>query len=426
MHVILVTVGTDGDVLPYIGLGAVLRSRGHQATLVASAHYEPMAHRHGLAFRALVSEAENRELFSHPDFWNPLKAAPLAARWGVRFIRRQYHLIWQLLTKDAVIVSSPGVFASAMVHEKSGAPLASLVLQPGLIPSSIAPPIMPGFTFLRHAPRPVWKVFWRGLDLVGAVLVGRKLNPLRASLGLKPVRRIFHDWLSPQLAIGLFPEWYGPPQNDWPRQMRLTEFPLFDGGQGSDLPSGLREFCRNGNPPVAFTFGTGMAHPEALFCAALEACEVSGLRGIFLTKHEKALPTPLSPSIYHSHFAPFHKLFPLCAAVVHHGGIGTVAEALATGTPQLIRPLCFDQFDNAARIQRLGVGAWVKPGCFDGRRIAEALKGLMTPETQARCRGIAERFNKNDGLRAAAEYVEKLALNVESSSKTTSVSARNA
>ena len=54
----------------------------------------------------------------------------------------------------------------------------NLILQPWMIPSSIAPPRMPGFTFLRPAPRPVWKVFWRALDVVGDVLVGRDLNRL--------------------------------------------------------------------------------------------------------------------------------------------------------------------------------------------------------------------------------------------------------
>src|SRR5688572_14686071 len=205
MHVILVTVGTDGDVFPYVGLGAKLRSRGHEVTLTASAHYEPLATAHGFAFRALVSTEENRELFEHPDFWKPLKTAPLMARWGVRFIRRQYDLLSKLVGADAVLVASPGVFAAALVHEKAGTPLVHLILQPWMIPSSIAPPIMPGFTFLRGAPRPVWEMFSRVLDGVGYVLVERSLNPVRASLGLKPIRRVFRNWLSPQLVLGLFP-----------------------------------------------------------------------------------------------------------------------------------------------------------------------------------------------------------------------------
>jgi UDP:flavonoid glycosyltransferase YjiC (YdhE family) len=408
-HIILSSIGTDGDIFPYVGLGARLRARGQRVTLVASAHYEPLAIAHGFAFQALVSAAENHELFGHPDFWNPLKTAALSARWGVRFLQRQYDLFSKLITEDTVLVANPGVFAATLAHEKTGAPLATLVLQPGIIPSSIAPPIMPGFVFLRRAPRPIWRAFWRALDLVGHFLVGRDLNRLRAALGLKPIRRIFHNWLSPQLVLGLFPEWYGPPQTDWPPQMRLTGFPLFDGGQTGELPAGLLEFCRAGKPPVAFTFGTGMAHPGELFRAALDACTILGARGIFLTKYRDQLSDPLPPSIHHCAFAPFQSLLPVCAAVVHHGGIGTVAQALAAGIPQLIRPLCFDQTDNGARTQRLGAGDWVKPGRHDGRRIADALARLMTPETYSGCRAVAAKFQVGDALETAADFIETFA-----------------
>lgn len=409
MRFILVSVGTDGDVVPYVGLGAKLRSRGHQVTLAASAHYESLASAHSLGFQALVSTQENDELFGNPDFWNPLKAGPVAARWGVRFLGRQFELLSKLITDEIVLVANPGVFAAALVAEKSSVPLVSLILQPGLIPSSIAPPIMPGFTFLRRAPRPVWKVFWRALDAFGYVLVGRHLNRLRASLGLKPLRRIFQNWLSPELVLGLFPAWYGQPQADWPPQLRLIGFPMFDGGQGGNLPGDLLEFCRAGDPPVAFTLGTGMAHPAGFFRRALEACGVLGVRGIFLTKHRAQLPDTLPSSVLHTKFAPFQKLFPQCAAVVHHGGIGTVAEAMAAGAPQLICPLGFDQFDNGVRSKELGVGDWLNSGQRDGRQIADALIRLITPATRLRCREIAARFENRDALESAAQIIERFA-----------------
>jgi len=409
MHVILVSVGTDGDVFPYVGLGAKLRSRGHDVTLTASAHYESLASAHGFAFQALVSAEENRELFEHPDFWKPLKNAPLMARWGARFIQRQYDLLSKLVSEDTVIVASPGVFAAALVHEKAGTPLVNLILQPWMIPSSIAPPIMQGFTFLRRAPRPVWKMFWRALDGVVYVLVGQSLNRVRASLGLKPRGRIIQNWLSPQLVLGLFPEWYGQPQADWPSQMRLTGFPMFDGGQNDKLSPQLLEFCRAGTPAVAFTFGTGMAHSAGLFRSALDACAILGVRGILLTKYRNQLPDLLPPSVVHSMFAPFQKLFPQCAAVVHHGGIGTVAEALAAGTPQLICPLYFDQMDNGVRVKRLGVGDWLKSGHVNGRHIADALARLMAPETRSRCREISARFENSDALESAAQCIEQFA-----------------
>src|ERR1043166_8363723 len=134
MRVILVSVGTDGDVFPYVGLGAELRSRGHHVILAASAPYESLACRHGFAFQALVSVEENHELFGDPDLWNPVKAAPLMAQWGVRFIQRQYNLLSQLIVDDTVLVANPGVFAASLVHEKYRVPLVTLILQPWMIP----------------------------------------------------------------------------------------------------------------------------------------------------------------------------------------------------------------------------------------------------------------------------------------------------
>jgi UDP:flavonoid glycosyltransferase YjiC (YdhE family) len=274
----------------------------------------------------------------------------------------------------------------------------------------MAPPVMPGFTFLSRAPGFVWKVFWWALDVVVDVLVARELNRVRTSLGLKPQRHVLQKWLSPQLVLGLFPEWYGQPQADWPPQMQLTGFPMFDGGRDDDLPPQLLEFCRAGDPPVAFTFGTGMAHSADFFRSAVEACTILGARGIFLTKYRDQLPDPLPPSVFHSAFAPFQKLFPLCAAVVHHGGIGTVAEAMAAGTPQLVCPLCFDQIDNGVRTKALGVGDWIKSREADGRHIAEALTKLIAPAIRTRCREISARFRTEDALDSAAQCIETFAM----------------
>jgi UDP:flavonoid glycosyltransferase YjiC (YdhE family) len=408
MHVVLISVGTDGDIFPYVGLGSVLRERGHSVALAVSEPYEPLAKELGFAFHALVSAAENRELFEHPDFWKPLKTAPLMARWGVRFLRRQYDLLSKLATRETVLVASPGVFAASLVHEKLGVPLTNLILQPWMIPSSISPPLIPGFTLLAHAPRPVWKVFARGLAVVGDILIGRELNGLRADLGLRPMRRILQNWLSRQLVIGMFPDWFGPPQKDWPSQIRLAGFPMFDGDPNQALPPEVLSFCHAGKPPVAFTFGTGMAHSAGLFKEAMETCEMLGVRGIFLTKYCNQLPDTLPPTLLHCDFAPFQKLFPLCAAVVHHGGIGTVAKAMAAGIPQLIHPQCFDQIDNGMRVKRLGAGDCLRVRRSSGKKIAAALAPLMTEEARTRCRQLMTRFEKADAFAASAGLVEKL------------------
>ena len=231
LHVILASVGTDGDVFPYVGLGVALRRRGHRATLVAAEDYRALAESSGLSFVPLVTREENDACFGHPDFWHPLKGAFVAARWGGGLMPRQYEL-FAGLARDArsVFVASPGLLTVRMVQEKLGRPLASVVLQPWMIPSCTDPPVMPlGLTLPRWAPRPLGRLYWRGLDLVPTLLVGRRLNALRKRVGLPRLSGVFPWWLSPTRVLAMFPAWYGEPQPDWPPQVRLTGFPMYDG-----------------------------------------------------------------------------------------------------------------------------------------------------------------------------------------------------
>jgi rhamnosyltransferase subunit B len=418
LHVILASVGTDGDVFPYIGLGVALRRRGHRATLVACEGYRPLAEASGLAFRALVSQAENDRCFGDPDFWHPLKGPRVAGRWGVALIPRQYELFAELAgdARDGrvVFVASPGLVAARVAQERLGVPLASVVLQPWMIRSCATPPVMPmGLTLPRWAPRPLGQLYWRGLGLTVGLMMGRSFNALRARLGLPNVRDVFRWWLSPSLVIGMFPDWYGPPQPDWPGEVRLTGFPMFDGA-GAELPRDLSAFldAPHGGPPVAFTFGTGMRHASPLFAAAAEACRMLGLRGVFLTRHPDQLPAPLPPHVVRVDYAPFSRLFPRCAAVVHHGGVGTVAQALAAGVAQLVLPIAYDQFDNATRVKRLGAGDWLPARRADAARVAAALAKLLTPAARASSAAGAAAVAAPSGpagpLDTAAGLVEEL------------------
>lgn len=419
LHIILTSIGTDGDVFPYVALGAMLRRRGHRATLAAGEGYRALAESNGLDFRPLVSREENEACFADADFWHPLKGPFVAARWGVAFLPRQYDLLAGLAGEGRIVfVASPGILAARVVQEKLGRPMASLILQPWMIRSSTAPPVMPGgFTLPRWAPRPVGALYWRGFDAAGAVLFGRPLGALRQRLGLAPVRRVFGWWMSPQRVIGMFPDWYGPPQPDWPPQIKLAGFPMYDGGgeardrggMPDELAEELSAFLAAGDPPVAFTFGTGMRHAAGLFRAAADACGRLKLRGLFLTKFGDQLPADLPPTIRHVSYAPFRQLLPRCAAVVHHGGVGTVAKSLAAGAPQLVLPVAFDQTDNAMRVKRLGAGDWLLAGKATGPRLAAALAGVLSPMARASSLEVAKRFDgADDALETAARHVEEL------------------
>jgi UDP:flavonoid glycosyltransferase YjiC (YdhE family) len=397
-------------VFPYLALGAALRTRGHRVTLAAPETYKARAEALWLDFCPLATAVEVGRMLADPDLWHPLRSGPMMARWGGRMIARQYEMLAGLAREpDSVLVANPGVLAARLVQEVHKMPTASLVLQPGILPSCTAPPAMPGGLGIPHwLPGPLRRLYWRVVDAGGDFLVGPHLNPVRARLGLPPVRRLFRWWLSPDLVIGLFPGWYAAPQSDWPPQLRLAGFARFDGTRAG-LADDVRAFCAAGPPPLAFTLGTGMAHAAGFFRAAVAACQTLGIRGLLLTRHAGAVPTRLPPSIRHCEFAPFRELLPLCGAIVHHGGVGTVAAAMGAGCPQLILPLAWDQPDNAARISRLGVGASLGAGRRTGGHIARGLTQVMTAEVRSRCRDVAARFDGADGLGVAAAWTEELA-----------------
>src|SRR5260221_10762327 len=106
MHVILATVGTDGDVFPHVGLGAALHARGHRVTLAAPETYRARAQDLGIEFCALVTVAEVERMLADPDLWHPLRSGMMMARWGGPMLRRQYEVLAGLAGKqDGVLVA---------------------------------------------------------------------------------------------------------------------------------------------------------------------------------------------------------------------------------------------------------------------------------------------------------------------------------
>ena len=110
----------------------------------------------------------------------------------------------------------------------------------------------------------------------------------------------------------------------------------------------------------------------------------------------------------HAEYAPFSALLPRVAALVHHGGIGTCAQALAAGRPQLVMPMGFDQPDNAARLARLRVASALPPKRFTGASVARELDTLLGSDGVAgRAAEIARRFDGIDPVSQTCDLIEE-------------------
>ena len=127
------------------------------------------------------------------------------------------------------------------------------------------------------------------------------------------------------------------------------------------------------------------------------------------------VPKNLPASVEVIDAIPFGRLFPRAAAVVHHGGIGTSAQALAAGVPQLVMPMAFDQHDNAGRLERLGVARSLSPRRFQGAAVARVLAALLdSAPVTASCRALADALRREAPLEAACHWIERAATSTRS------------
>ena len=168
-------------------------------------------------------------------------------------------------------------------------------------------------------------------------------------------------------------------------------------------------FLEGGEPPIVWTPGSAMRHGRSFFEVAIEACRRLDRRGLLLTRYPEQLPARLLDGICHADYVPLSQVLRRSAALVHHGGIGTLAQGLAAGVPQLVMPMAHDQPDNAIRLRRLGCGVAVKPSAFRAPAVTEALHSLLTsPDVARSCQQAAERIAADRPLDLACDIVERL------------------
>jgi rhamnosyltransferase subunit B len=409
MHVIVSGFGSYGDVLPMVGLGAALRARGHRVQAIVNPYFRAIVEDAGLEMLALGTADEYRALASHPDRWHPHRGLQLVLRWSTSYLREMHRLLVAHSRPRDFVVAAHGLdMASRIFHETHRAPLATVHFAPFALPTLYDTSHFVGASSVSVGPR-WWKAaqFWLVDRCAVDPVVAPAINALRAEHRLSPVSRIYSGWnQSPQLVLGMFPDWFGAPQPDWPPHTELLGFPLWDPRPTSGLPDEVEAFLASGDAPLVFTAGSNNAQGQAFFRTAVAVCERLGRRAILSTAYAEQLPASLPPTVLHATFVPYSLLLPRAAALVHPGGVGTCAQGLACGLPQLVMPLAHDQLDNGLRLARLAVGAVVPERKFTPRVIAPVLDRLLTSPYTAAC--VRHWASKCDGFAALAGACDRL------------------
>jgi UDP:flavonoid glycosyltransferase YjiC (YdhE family) len=433
--IVLVTLGSLGDLHPFMALALALRARGAEPVLATSEDYRGKVTAAGIAF------APMRPSFTDLETDLGMTRAQITARcvadqeFLVRklvlpYVRCVYEDSLALSADADLLVTSSLAIGTRLAAEKRGLPWIGVVLQPMLFLSAYDPPVIPHAEFVsgllrRLGPVPTSLLFALGKRATLGMFA--PVARLRAEIGLPPSRLhpLFDGQFCSAGALGLYSDLLGGPQADHPARTRITGFATYDSADGrqSTLDPQLAAFLDSGPAPLVFTLGSLIVNnPGSFYRESALAARRLQRRAVLLigegattnrgpagdARRNAGLDANLAhdPNLCIVGYAPHSLLFPRAAAVVHQGGIGTLAQGLRSGRPQLVVPFFADQQDNAARAVRIGLARSLAPTRYTATSAATELAPLLTdPRYAARAAAVGARLAGEDGASVAADFV---------------------
>ena len=415
MRIMIATVGTRGDIQPFIALGQGLQAAGHEVTVCAADGYRSFIETHGPGFAPMGSEVLrlSQQALSRV---NGLASAVQAGREMMPAMRRSLDEAWDAARamQPDLIVYHPKSLSGVHIAEKLNIPAVLSLPLPLLTPTSAFPSpalarLEPGGWFNRmtyHVQR-----------LAMMPYSGMVNDFRRQTLGLPPLSR-FADGLhhrdgTPLPILYSYSRHVLPVPEDFPPHVHVTGYWFLDRPEDWQPDPGLVSFLNAGPPPVYIGFGSMAAVAGSRQRASLliDALATSGQRGL-LDRGWGDLEAPVSSgNVMTIDNVPHDWLFPRVAAVVHHGGAGTVAAGLRAGKPTLICPVMADQPFWGQVVHRRGVGpAPIPLAKLTAVRLASGINELVTdPAYRERATALGEQIRSEDGVAVAVDILSRIA-----------------
>ena len=406
----MLSVGSTGDVRPYVLLGQELQARGHQVTISAFPRFENMAADAGLAFYPIRGSAESMmasimepdtNAFTYlPRLWKGIRdAAPQMLKDMTDSCREA----------DAMVCNFFGsVFYS--IAEKYDIPC----IQTQLFPMDPTGEVPISSVRNQHMGSLVNSTSYRLGYLVIGTIEKHILGPWRRENGMterkpaaRPVYRIGDHEIPVICAMSpsLFPR-----PADWDPKIRMSGF-WFDEHPKDYTPSpDLAEFLENGSRPIYIGFGSmNTGDMNRLLSICLRSVHAAGLRAVFSTGWGDRTQLKSTNTVFFLGNVPHDWLFPRVSAVVHHGGAGTTAAGLRYSRPTLVIPFAGDQSFWANQVYRSGSGP--KPIPRDSLTVRKMTAALQDLAENTAYRESASRVSKEmsgeHGVQTAADWIEK-------------------
>jgi sterol 3beta-glucosyltransferase len=414
MRVVLTTVGTRGDVQPYVALGKGLAARGHRVVIGSHVDHETFVRGHGLDFRpiggsfiALLESDLGRAWIESGD---SLTRYLKATRAAFASVLPSWHADGARASEDAdVVVSHPLTYGAFHMAEKRDVPVVCATLYPIVASGELAPMAFPRL--------PSWGWLRRLMSHQSSRAMSSLLRPYiaahRADLGLAPRRTKdeMREMVLGALVLNAYSEHLVPRPRDWPENVHVTGHLTLDPTASYSPPPALESFLQAGDPPIYVGFGSMTGRdPEELTRTTLDAVRRAKQRAVVVTGWGGIAQGQVKgEDVYVDKEIPHDWLFPRLRAAVHHGGAGTTAASLRAGLPTLVVAFFGDQTFWGCRVSAAGAGPPpIQRRALQAQSLGDAIARTVASEEYARtARSLGEKLRAEDGVAAAITRIEE-------------------
>ena len=415
MKIVLATFGSLGDLHPMIAIALELKNRGHEVTFAAMEFYREKIETIGFRFAPMAphmdpSAVDTEEFRAMVD----AKTGPekIIGDLIMPSLKQMYDDLLAATENADALITGELIYAAKSVVERTGIKWVSTTLAPISMFSAHdpgVPPQAPWFEKLRFLGPTFHRV---AFDLVKWNLSGwfEPYRKFRAGLGLDPNNHpLFEGKFSDDLHLVLFSRALGKPQPDWPKNAVQTGFCFYDGPSDA-MPDGLEAFLDAGEPPIVFTLGSAaVMDARNFFEESAKAAQELNRRAVLLYGTGQETPKIQNGKIAMFEYAPYSRVFPRVACVVHQGGVGTTGQVLRAGVPQLVMPYGHDQHDNAARCRRIGVAEILDRDSYNTKTAAHVLLDILSdPAYKTNAKDAKRIVDSEGGTQTACDAIDNL------------------